>query len=427
VRCPDRDGGRGGAPVAQRGTGAAVTASWGHLGFDSAADRTVGYWQYRVWRPRYHPDHRETHGLTATRPGTAPAARLVILALFAVLAVGGPARAGHLAFLPGELVPDLEFAELLAPDDYLRLGLAPGEGGFRISQVPGDVLVLEFFNKACAPCQRQVRYLEAFHRTVEQGDLRGRVRILAVAAGNEAKYLGKYRESRGLTFPITADPEFDQWRRLGDPGRTPFTMFLRKQDGQWLLSSSHFGVQLEAEFLAHTRAALGGIAGPRHPRQVEVPPARPFQMPLDAAGIRAAAERLLGRAAGGAVSLELLALPEGTRLYRAVREGRPMDLYARLATREPVCEVCHAVHFLFAFDSKGRLLGFEPVHVTKYGNEEWDEDDNRFFEGRLAGRAMAGLRFDPEMDAVTMATMSSALIFDEVRRSADLVRLLPRP
>lgn len=365
--------------------------------------------------------------MTPTGSGAASAARLVILALFTVLVLARPVRAGHLAVLPGEPVPDLEFGELLAPQDYRRLGLPPGETAFRISQVPGDVLILEFFNKACAPCQRQVRYLEAFYRTVEEGELRGRVRILAVAAGNEARYLGKYRESRGLTYPITADPQFDQWRRLGDPGRTPFTMFLRKQDGQWILSSSHFGVQLEVEFLAHTRAALAGVAGPRHPRQMEIPSARPFQMPLDAAGIREAAERLLERVAGGGVSLELLSLPEGTRLYRAIQGGRPKDLYARLATREPVCEVCHAVHFLFAFDSKGRVLGFEPVHVTKYGNEEWDEDDNRFFEGRIAGRAMAGLRFDPDMDAVTMATMSSALIFDEVRRSADLVRLLPRP
>ncbi|MDW7710061.1 MAG: TlpA disulfide reductase family protein [Deferrisomatales bacterium] len=353
--------------------------------------------------------------------------RIGVLALLMLPLSAGPVRAGHLAVLPGEPVPDLEFEGLLVPEDYPRLGLPEGAGGFRLSQVAGEVLVLEFFNKACAPCQRQVRFLEAFHRTVEAGGLRGRVRILAVAVGNEARYLGTYRESRGLTFAIAADPQFDQWQRLGDPGRTPFTMVLSRQEGEWVLSSSHFGVQLETEFLAHTRAALQGGVRPRHPRELEVAPAKAFEMPLDAAGFREAAQRLLARAVGRPVTLDLMTLQDGTRLYRAAAGGRRLDAYARLASREPVCEVCHAVHFLFAFDSRGRLLGFEPVHVTKYGNEEWDEDDNRFFEGRLKGRTMAGMRFDPDVDAVTMATMTSALIFDEVRRSADLVRLLPRP
>ncbi|MBE0617390.1 MAG: TlpA family protein disulfide reductase [Proteobacteria bacterium] len=360
-------------------------------------------------------------------PAARPRLRLLVGALLLLTMSAGEVGAGHLLIVPGEAIPDLEFKALLASEDYSRLGLSRREGPVLLSEVPGDVLVLEFFNKSCVPCQRQVRYLEAFYREVEGGELRGRVRVLAVAAGNQAKYLSKYRESRGLTYPITADPQFDQWRRLGEPGRTPFTVFLRKKGGQWVLANSYFGVQLENEFMTHTRGALGGVVEPNHPRVVEVPAAQHFQLPLDATGVKAAAERLLRRAAKREVTAELLILPGGERLYRARDGGRALDLYARLATREPVCEVCHAVHFLFAFDSKGRVLGFEPIHVTKYGNEEWDQDDNQFFESRLAGRAMRGLDFDPEMDAVSMATMSSALIFDEVRRSADLVKLLPRP
>lgn len=350
-----------------------------------------------------------------------------MLVLGYLLSLAGRAAAEHMVVTPGEPVPDLEFEELLAAQDYHRLGLPHGKGPFRLSQIPGEVLIVEFFNKSCVPCQRQVRHLEAFYQELEAGELAGRVRVLAVAAGNQAKYLYKYRESRGLTYPIAADPQFDQWRRLGDPGRTPFSLFLRKKEGLWTLVNSYFGVQLESEFHAHTRFALSGQSVPPHPRAGETPEAPHFALPLEAAGIQEAAVRLLGRAAGAEVTVQILALEEGISLYRALRRGKPLDLFARLATRGAVCEVCHAVHFLFAFDSKGRVLGFEPVHVTKVGNEEWDPEDNRFFEARLAGRQMAGLHFDPEMDAVSMATMSSALIFDEVRRSADLVRLLPRP
>jgi thiol-disulfide isomerase/thioredoxin len=351
----------------------------------------------------------------------------MVLGLWFALGLAQPAAAAHMLVVPGEPVPDLEFEELLAAEDYPRLGLPQRKGPFRLSQVPGEVLIVEFFNKSCVPCQRQVRHLEAFYQELLGGELAGRVRVLAVAAGNQAKYLYKYRESRGLTYPIAADPQFDQWRRLGDPGRTPFSLFLRKKDGLWTLVNSYFGVQLESEFRAHTRFALSGESVPYHPRAGEAPEEPHFALPLEAPGIQEAAVRLLSRAAGAQVTVQVLALAQGTSVYRAFRQGKPLDLYARLASRGAVCEVCHAVHFLFAFDSKGRVLGFEPIHVTKVGNEEWDPEDNRFFEGRLAGRPMAGLQFDPEMDAVSMATMSSALIFDEVRRSADLVKLLPRP
>ena len=46
-------------------------------------------------------------------------------------------------------------------------------------------------------------------------------------------------------------------------------------------------------------------------------------------------------------------------------------------------------------------------------------------DGRLRNRPMAELAFDVEVDAVTSATMSAALIFDEVRRTAALLSRLP--
>lgn len=353
-------------------------------------------------------------------------AKMVVLFFLALCP--GAVLAGQLLVLPGQPMPDLEFPFLLDAADYKGLGLPRSDGPVRLSEVPGEVLILEFFNKSCVPCQRQVRYLQLFYQQVQEGPLAETVRVLAIAAGNQAKYLGKYRESRRLTYPITADEQFDQWRRLGEPGRTPFTVFLRKQDGVWVLASSYFGVQLENEFATHTQAVLQGKLETHQPPSVEVPAAKPFSLPVDAEGVKEAVRRLFRRATGDqGVDAELLVLPGGEGLYRAMRGGRPVDLFARLASREPVCEVCHAVHFLFAFDASGKLLGFEPIHVTKYGNEEWDGEDTQFFEGRLAGRPMKGLSFDSEMDAVSMATMSSALIFDEIRRSADLVKALPRP
>lgn len=350
------------------------------------------------------------------------------LATAALLGVAlGPAPAAADVFIePGSAFPDLEFPGLMSPQDYPNLGLARPDGTFRLSQIPGEVLVLEFFNKSCVPCQRQVRELEEFFQSVRSGPQAGRVRVLAVAAGNQAKYLPKYIRERGLTYPIAVDEQFDQWRRLGEPGRTPFTVFLARRGGGWVLASYHFGVQWKGEFTEHVSSLLAGKPLAKRPATLVTKPERHLALPLDSSGVRALAEKLLARAAGREVAVEILDLGGGRQVYRVRVPGGGPALYAAVGSRQPVCEVCHAVHFLYAFDATGRVRGFEPIHVTKLNNEEWDPEENRFLEARLLGRPMELLAFDAEVDAVTTATMSSALIFDEIRRAVELLENLKR-
>lgn len=353
---------------------------------------------------------------------------LILLVAYALTAPAPAADApGQVRLKPGDPFPDLEFYGLLAPEDYPHLGLPRRDGPVRLSDIPGEVLVLEFFNKSCVPCQRQVREVEAFYQELGRRGLRDRVRLLAVAAGNQPKYLGKYRKKRRLTYPITADPQFDQWRRVGGAGRTPFTVFLVRRDGRWLLARYSFGVQQSRELLAHGLALLANPETALAQNDPGIPLSDPtLVLPVDALGVRERARQLFRRATGetevDAVELEL---GNGVRVYQAASGGRRLPAFAKLASRPPVCEVCEAVHFLFAFDRSGKILGFEPIHVTKYGNEPWSPEDNRFFEGRLRGRTLKDLSFDPEVDAVAMATMSSALIFDEIRRTLPLLERLP--
>ncbi len=342
-------------------------------------------------------------------------------ALFVLATAGTPPA--DVLIRPGDPFPDLEFYGLLEPGDYPKLGLGKTSGPFRLSEIPGRVLVLEFFNKACVPCQTHVRQVEAAYQEILERGLGERIRVLGVAAGNLPKYLGRYRKRRKLTYPITADPHFEQWRRIGDPGRTPFTLFLVRRDGNWLLARYSFGIQWKNELLGH---ALTLDAAPETALQQEsgLPPLRsgPLVIPVAEDKLRSMVVALMERVTGlKGLSAEPVRVPDGARVFRARRGDENLPVFVRVASRRPVCEVCEAVHFMFAFDAQGKLLGFQPIHVTKYGNEEWTEEDSRFFERRLKGRRLQDLTFDPQVDAVSMATMSSALIFDEVRRTAELL------
>ncbi len=341
------------------------------------------------------------------------------------IAPSAPAAGGALSVHLGEPFPDMEFPGLLEPGDYAALGLARTRGPVRLSELPGDLLVLEFFNRFCLTCIRQAPYLAKVWETVRAGDLRGRVYVLGVGTGNRPKGLRRFRQETGASYPLAPDPSFDRFLELGDPGGTPFTVFLVRRAGSWVLADYHLGLQGDTEILARVRVLLEGRARVKQPAG-EPPQPKVYHPPLGLTEEeqRIRAEALLRRVAGRPVRAEPVDVA-GSRVFRAVDpEGRPLNLFVRIVSREPVCDVCHAIHFLLAFDGAGRIRGFEPVYVTKFGNELWSPEDVARMASRLVGRPMEELAFDPDVDAVTSATMSSALIFDEARRTARLLPLL---
>ena len=111
-----------------------------------------------------------------------PTAALCLAALLWVGAARGVEVSLSLA--PESAFPDFSFDELVDPEDYGSLGLATSTGPVRLSQVPGDLLVLEFFSARCLNCQRQAPLLDSFFRAVASGDLAGRVRLLGVGVGS---------------------------------------------------------------------------------------------------------------------------------------------------------------------------------------------------------------------------------------------------
>ena len=112
---------------------------------------------------------------------------------------------------------------------------------------------------------------------------------------------------------------------------------------------------------------------------------------------------------GGAVYVGFT--PLSARAFEGVLFGRVVSKYS-------ICDVCHDIHYYFIFDQNGHLISFKPIHVTKYGNVTLDQQDIDKIQGRLAGKDLfTFIPFDPEVDAVSQATMSSYLIFEGINET----------
>lgn len=323
----------------------------------------------------------------------------------------------------GVAIPSLSTSPLIAPDDYRSLGLTATSGPVRLADIKGEMLVIELFNRFCMSCLKQAAEIEKFYQELKVSGLDGRIRVLAIGIGNGAQDLVAYKKVVPFTYPTAPDQSFDFYYGIGDIDSAPTTLFLRRKGDDWVVADGHLGIHGSVEMMARARILLENREGVMPPIDFS---GKAKGVALSGAEKLEYAKAVLGRAGvtgGEPMKMEL----PGFDVYRATgADGKSVDLFAVVAKRLPVCDLCHESLFAFALDGSGKVVAFLPIYMTKFGNEIWSDEDDQYMGDRLKMGSGDGFAFSPEVDAVTSATMSSSLIFDEARRVSKALAAVPK-
>lgn len=353
-----------------------------------------------------------------------------IITLFLVLAV--PAIAADEIITPGDFFPQYRFGKDISSADIAYLGVGEvldRDGHFLVEDVWGEVLVVELFNRFCFGCQQGAPLVnKAYEMVASDPSLSTKVRFLGVGVGNNMKTVNDFRREFDVQFPLVPDPRFGLLTAIGNPGGTPYTMILKKTSGGLMLMSAHFGVLDSAdEFVQEVRMISEGnteqlVAGAR---QAELPPwvEKELVPPIPQAEVEALVLKSMERAGYGSVGLYTVDLPDGNKVF--IGESNRGKVFTRVISRLPVCDVCHPVHFLLTLNPKGQVVDFDAISVTKYWNVEWNEKEIDQMRRSLLGVSALEVKpFDPEVDAVSTATISSSLIFDSLDKTGPVFEIL---
>ena len=160
---------------------------------------------------------------------------ITILGLSASIFSVAPAFCGNLP-KKGETLPPLELQAPSSAKELSYLGIT-GQT-FRISDISCRLLLLEVIGVYCPGCYRQAPLFNTLFSRIEKGKLKGRVKMLAVAAGGSVTEIQYLNEQGPYSFPVVPDPSFLVHKLLGEP-RTPFTMLV---DAQGKVLHTHMGV-----------------------------------------------------------------------------------------------------------------------------------------------------------------------------------------
>lgn len=370
-----------------------------------------------------------------TRAAASPTLfRRPLLALGLAILVSPTAGAGESFAKTVFCFPDLEINQALSPADRQYLDV-PNATSFCISNIAGELLVVEFLNRHCLGCQRSAPALRQAYLDIDQdAKLKGKTRLLGIAVANTNEEAAEFRKKTDMPFPILADPMLKLYEETAIADETPYILLIRKKEGKALiLVATHGGTIKSSDALvAEIKTALAvdwdavlKMATGRPKPSSSAPPELPISSEALTKKLKNAFEAAGGKL-GGWQAIHADGRPiayKGT-----VGSGRQTKtLFAAVVSRRPVCDVCHDIHFIYVFDASGKILSLEPIQLPKAGNRKFGRRDTKRLRKRVVGRSLAdAFNFNPKVDAVTKATITSAVIYDSLRDGQALLEQLKR-
>ncbi len=174
----------------------------------------------------------------------------LILTPFAQVAAAPPAK--------GEPFPAITLPVPKDAEEKNYLGLS-GSGVFKITQVKAQAVLIEIFSMYCPHCQKDAPGINELFQAIEKDpELKGRIKIIGIGAGNSAYEVGVFKKTYKVPFPLFPDERFVLHKALGEP-RTPYFFLVRiDQGGTGLVTYSELaGFQGVESFLEIIRKSAG--------------------------------------------------------------------------------------------------------------------------------------------------------------------------
>ncbi len=317
--------------------------------------------------------------------------------------------------------PDLTFTQALSREEQAYLGI-PSQKSFSFKEIRGSLTLVEFISTYCASCQRQAPILNELYSSIRKDSkLKGKVKIIGIAAGNSLKETEAFKKEFKVSYPIFSDLKFDAHTAVGSP-RTPFLIWVRREgQGKGIVMSTHLGLIGSVEdVLNETKAVLQYDLALLKPKKGAIYEGDALKPPVTEEELMSKVKEGMEASGGKVLQIDRIPLKDGDWIYVGKIDfgTHKGNLFSKLASRRAVCDICHDTYFIYTFDSEGRVVEIAPIQLTKIGNLNWTEGDIKKLKSRTVGKSILNpFPFNPSMDSVSGATITAALIFDSLDKA----------
>lgn len=185
-----------------------------------------------------------------------------LLTLFSLMvflvAAASPVFAGTGPPENGGVLPQITLSAPEDPGHQSYLGVA-GKGTFAIPEIKAEVVIVEIYSMYCPFCQAEAPRINELYTKIQQnGNLKDKIRLIGIAAGNSEFEVEVYRKKYNVEFPLFADGDFVIHKSLGEV-RTPYFIGVKiNADGTHTVVYSKLGTIKNADqFIDVIKKAAG--------------------------------------------------------------------------------------------------------------------------------------------------------------------------
>jgi len=326
------------------------------------------------------------------------------------------------ALMVGEEFPNILIEEKLSSSDLKYLGLSK-KAKFRFNEIKAELILLEVLNVYCPSCQKQAPIFNHLYGAIENNpSTKGKIKMLGIAAGNNQIEAQSFRKRFNISYPIISDLKFKILDVVGST-RAPFHIAIRKSPEEMVVARAHLGrIEDYAGYYKDVSTIMTyKIAMIKQTKKKGTPePLKPLKTDISEEKLIMLVKQGLKEVGNEIIEFKEIKLKNNEIVYmgKMSKKNEGEKLFAKVASREAICDICENIHFIFVFDSKGKVVNLVPVVLTKYGNIKWNVEDLKKMKSRILGKYLYNpFDFDSRVDAVSQATMTSVLIFDSLERA----------
>lgn len=319
--------------------------------------------------------------------------------------------------------PETTFYQALSKTEQAYLGI-PQKKSFSLKQIRSSLVLIEFFSAYCESCRRQTSIFNELYTSVEKDpELKGKVKIIGVAPGNNQIEVETYKKEYKIPYPLISDLKFDVHTAVGSP-RIPFTIWTRKDaQGKGIVVSTHLGSMDLKSLMDETKAVLQYDLALLKPKKGTIYGGDTLKPPLREEEMMAKIKEGMESMGGKILQIKKIALRDGDWIYLGKVDFGTYQktLFSKLASRRAICDVCHDTFFIYTFDDEGKVVDIVPIQLAKMGNLPWAEADIKTLKSRTVGKSiLRPFPFDPGIDSVSGATITALLIFDSLDKAKEI-------
>ena len=129
---------------------------------------------------------------------------------------GDPTDGAKPTLETGERLPRIFFPSL-APEENRYLGIGKRKR-FTFDDIQARLILIDYINTNCPNCIKSVpTFVEISQRIEQDPTLKGKVKLLAIGAGDTSTEVKNFKENFGIPFPILPDEDFKAHDAVGAP------------------------------------------------------------------------------------------------------------------------------------------------------------------------------------------------------------------